>query len=113
MQALSSNKYKLDEDVTFITDTMEGLKQSVQSLHECTTGVKDFIERQSRLQQQRSSESQRIGAMSRGDNTLVRPTQGRPSGVDIQYSRDTQSWPNVMAENTAQQNEKLPCWQST
>ena len=43
--------------------------------------------------------------MSRGDNTLVRPTQGRPSGVDIQYNRDTQSWPNVMAGNTAQRIE--------
>ena len=32
MQALSSNMYKLDEDVTSITDTMEGLKQSVQTL---------------------------------------------------------------------------------
>ena len=59
MRALFRNIYiyKLDEDVTSTRDTMEGLKQSVQTLHECTMGVKGFIERQSRPQQQRSSES--------------------------------------------------------
>ena len=31
MRALSCNMYKLDEDVTSIRDTMEGLKQSVQT----------------------------------------------------------------------------------
>ena len=25
--------------------------------------------------------------------------------MDIQYNRDTQSWPNVIAENTAQRHE--------
>ena len=61
-------------------------------------GVNDFIERQSRPQQQLISESQRIGAMSRGDHTLVRPTQGRPFGVDTQNNRQTQSWPNEVAK---------------
>ena len=89
--ALSSHMYKLDEDVTSIRDTMEGLKQSVQKLHDCKMGVKDFIEMQSRPQQQCSSESKRIGVMSIGDNTRVRSTQGRPFGVDIQTSRETQS----------------------
>ena len=33
MRVLSSNMYKLDNDVTSISDTTEGLKQSKQTLH--------------------------------------------------------------------------------
>ena len=43
--------------------------------------------------------------MSRGDYTLVRPTQGRRFGWDTQNNMQTQSLPNVVAKNTAQLNE--------
>ena len=105
MRVMTNEMYKLDEDMTSIKDTMEGLIQSVETLHDCTMGVKNFIEQQNRPQWERNSGNQRIGLMSRGDSTLITSSQGTAAFGDGQPDTDQESWSDTRAENTAQRNE--------
>lgn len=103
MRAMATEMYKLDDDVASIKGTMEGLKQSVQALQECTMGVKNLIEQHNRPQHFMDNEG--TGSISRGDGTLAASAEGTVVNNGRQRVADERQWSDRRTESVTQLND--------